>query len=75
MIKPNRRKKRSKLVAILIAPIVGIILVIGWGLYWIGDSRQQKTKKPQKTIDKTRAKQDEVELIMIPQQEEQILAN
>ena len=74
MIKPKRRKKRSKLVAILMAPIVVVVMIVGWGLYWIGDSRQQKTKKPQKPTIKTRAKQDEVELIMIPQQEEQVLA-
>jgi flagellar basal body-associated protein FliL len=75
MTKPTSRKKRNKLTTILIAPIIVIVFVVGWSLYWIGQSRHQNTKQPQKTANKTHAMQDEIELIMIPQQEEQPLTN
>ena len=75
MTKPTNRKKRNKLTVALLAPILAIVFIVGWSLYWIGQSGQPKAKLPQKPINKTPPKQDEVELIMIPQQEEQILAN
>jgi hypothetical protein len=75
MTKPTTRKKRSKLTVALLAPIFLIVFIAGWSLYWIGQSWQQNTKQPQKPINKTTPKQDNIELIMIPQQEEQILAN
>jgi Tfp pilus assembly protein PilO len=75
MTKPTTRKKRSKLTVALLAPILIIVFIVGWSLYWIGQSRQPNTKQPQKTINKTPAKQDNVKLIVIPQQEEQILAS
>ena len=75
MTKPTNRKKRSKLTVALLAPILIIVFIVGWSLYWIGQSRQPNTKQPQKTINKTPAKQDNVKLIVIPQQEEQILAS
>ena len=74
MAKSTSRKKRNKLTVALLAPILLIVFIVGWSLYWIGQSGQPKAKQPQKPINKTPAKQDEVELIMIPQ-EEQILAN
>jgi flagellar basal body-associated protein FliL len=72
MTKPTRRKKRSKLIAILLAPILSIIFIAGWSLYWIGQSRHQNEKQPQNPTPIT--KQDEFALIMIPQ-EEQMLTN
>jgi flagellar basal body-associated protein FliL len=74
MTKSTSRKKRNKLTVILLAPILAIVFIAGWSLYWIGQSWHQNTKQPQKPTYKTPTKQDEVELIMIPQ-EEQILAN
>jgi hypothetical protein len=73
MTKPTSRKKRNKLRAILLAPILSIIFLAGWSLYWIGQSRHQNTKQRQNPTHTT-TKQDEFELIMIPQ-EEQMLTN
>ena len=76
MAKSISRKKRNKLTVILLSPILIIVFIVGWSLYWIGQSGKPKTKQPQKPINKTLAEQSaEVELVMIPQQEEQILAN
>jgi flagellar basal body-associated protein FliL len=70
MTKSVNRKKRNKLTIILLAPILTIIFIVGWTLYWIGQKEQPKAKQPQKTITKTPPKQDEIELIMIPQEEQ-----
>jgi nitrogen fixation-related uncharacterized protein len=75
MTKPTTRKKRDKLTVALLAPILIIVFIVGWSLYWIGQSGQLKEKQPQKPIKKTPAKQDNIELIMIPPQEKEILAN
>jgi flagellar basal body-associated protein FliL len=75
MTKRASRKKRSKLMLILLAPILAIVFLVGWSFYWIGQSRQPKTKQPQKLINENPEKQDNIELIAIPKQEEQILAN
>ena len=75
MTKLTTRKKRSKLTVALLAPILIIVFIVGWSLYWIGQSRQLNEKQPQKSINKTPTKQGNIELIMIPPQEEQILAN
>jgi cytoskeletal protein RodZ len=74
MTKSTSRKKRNKLTVILLAPILALVFIAGWSLYWIGQSWHQNTKQPQKLTNNTQTKQDEIELIMIPQ-EEQILAN
>jgi hypothetical protein len=71
MAKLTSRKKHNKFTVALLAPIFIIVFIVGWSLNWIG---QPKAKQPQKPINKTPAKQNEVELIMIPE-EEQILAN
>jgi len=75
MTKSNTRKKRNKLTIALLAPISIIVFIVGWSLYWIGQSGQRNTKQPQKPIKKTPAEQDQVELIVIPLQEKEILAN
>ena len=72
---PTSRKKRSKLTVVLLAPILIIVFIVGWSLYCIEQPGQLNEKQPQKSINKTPAKQDNIELIMIPPQEEQILAN
>lgn len=73
MKKPTKTKKRNKLIVALLAPTFIIVLIIGWSLYWIGQSRS--AKQTQKPIKEMLAKQDEVELIVIPLEEKQILAN
>ena len=75
MTKSTRRKKRNKLAVILLAPILAVLFLVGWSLSWIGQAGETKAKQPQKPINKTPTKQDKVELIMIPQIEEEISAN
>jgi len=75
MTKPSTRKKRNKLTIALLAPICIIIFIAGWSLYWIGQPRRPNTKPQQKPIKKAPAEQDQIELIVIPQQEKEILAN
>ena len=75
MAKSIHRKKRSKLTVVLFAPILIIVFIIGWSFYWIGQSKRPNTKQSQKTVNKTPAKQDDVELIVIPPLEKEILAN
>jgi cytoskeletal protein RodZ len=73
MTKPTHRKKRNKLAVALSAPMLAVVLLVGWSLSWIGQSR---APQPQKPTTKTQATQDSIELIMIPTpEEEQILAN
>jgi len=75
MTKPTNRKNRSKLTMLIVAPILSLVFMAGWSLYCIGQSGHQNTKQLQKPISKSLSKQDEVELIVIPQQEEQIIAS
>jgi hypothetical protein len=67
-------KKRNILAMVLLAPIFPIIFIAGWSLYWIGQSWNQNIKQLQKPTNKTLSKQDEVEFIVIPN-EEQIITN
>ena len=67
MTKPVYRKKRNKTARILLAPIFAIFFLVGWSLVWIGDSGH---KKKQKQITKTPKKQDNLELIVIPEEEQ-----
>ena len=73
MIKPTIRKKRSKLKVALLSPIFIVVFIVGWSLYFIGQSGQPKSKQPQKPVIKKPAQPDEIELIVIPQEERQIL--
>ena len=75
MTKPTNRKNRHKLARLIAAPILSIVFMAGWSLYWIGQAGHQNIKQIQKPTSKPLAKQDEVELIVIPQQEEQIHAS
>jgi hypothetical protein len=68
MTKPANRKKRSKLTAAILAPILLIVFIVGWALFLTG-SRQPKVKQIQKPIKSTTASQDNVELIVIPIEE------
>jgi len=68
MTRPTHRKKRSKITIILLFPIMAIVFLFGWGLYWIG---QKETKHPKNPIIKTAPKQKvELELTVIPQEEQ-----
>ncbi len=67
---PVFEKKRSKLAIILLSPILIPLFLIGWALYQIEQSRLPKTKQPQKTINTTPAKKEEVEFYVIPREEQ-----
>lgn len=69
MTKTVSRKKRNKLTIILLAPILAPMFLFGWTLYHIGQTSQ---KQPQKPTNKIPAKQEEIELTMIPQEEQTI---
>jgi flagellar basal body-associated protein FliL len=74
MTKPTQRKKGDKLLVVLLAPIVAIVFIVGWSFYFIGQANHPKTRQPQKPINKTSTDQNEIELIVIPQQDK-IIAN
>jgi flagellar basal body-associated protein FliL len=69
--RPNT-KKRSKLKILLLAPIMALTFIVGWSLYWIGN---KKGKQPQSATPKIHVKQDPVQLMIIPTQEEQTITN
>jgi hypothetical protein len=69
--RPNR-KKRSKLTILLLAPVMALTFMVGWSLYWIGNT---KHKQPQVASPRIHAKQDTVQLMVIPRQEEQTITN
>jgi preprotein translocase subunit YajC len=71
MTKPTGRKKRSKLTAAILSPILLIVFIVGWMLFITGQ-RQPKVKQTQKSIKSTTAHQDNVELIVIPAEEIQL---
>jgi hypothetical protein len=48
--------------------------MVGWSLTYIGLSKQQKTYQPEKPTNKTPTKEEELELVFIPNHEEQILS-
>jgi hypothetical protein len=73
MIKTTIRKKRSKLKVALLSPIFITVFIVGWSLYFIGQSEQPKLKPQQKPVIKKPAQPNEIELIVIPQEERQIL--
>jgi hypothetical protein len=70
MVKITGRKKRSKLTAAILSPILLIVFIVGWVLFITGQSRPRKMKQTQKPIKSTPAPQDNVALIVIPAEEE-----
>jgi hypothetical protein len=72
MTKRPTRKKRSKLTILLLAPVMALTFIVGWSLYWIGNT---KHKQPQAPTPKKQTEQDPVQLSVIPRQEEQTITN
>jgi len=72
MTKPTARK-RSKVARILLSPIFAIFFLVGWSLYWIG---QKETRQPKKRTNKmtSKSKEDQLELILIPEEEQTLTA-
>ena len=70
MVKTTGRKKRSKVTVAILSPILLIVFILGWVFFITGQSRPQKVKQTQKQIKSTPAPQDNVELIVIPTEEE-----
>lgn len=74
MAKLIKRKKRNKFIVALMSPILAIVFIVGWSLYYIGRLRQPKVKQQQqKQNNKKPAHQNEIELIAIPNEEIQTL--
>ena len=72
MTKRQNRKKRSTLSVLLLAPVMALTFIVGWSLYWIGNT---KHKQPQAPTSKIHAEQNPVQLMVIPMQEEQTIIN
>ena len=72
MTKHPNRKKRSKLAILVLAPVMALTFIVGWSLYWIGNTKQ---KQPQAPTPKINSEQDQVQLMVIPMQEEQTITN
>lgn len=64
---PERNKKPRKLKTILLAPFLAIGFFIGWILYVVGDKQVTKQQKKSTPIN-----QDNIQLMMIPQEEQTI---
>ncbi|MGA2524008.1 MAG: hypothetical protein ABSF65_07650 [Candidatus Bathyarchaeia archaeon] len=74
MTKTNR-KKRSKLAIALLSPILVIVFAVGWIFYILGQrSEQSKTIDARKPVTKSPSKQNEIELMVIPPKEEEVIA-
>lgn len=71
MAKPVYRKKRSKATIILLAPILAFVFLVGWSLYCLELTGNKQKQEP---ITKTPAKPEEIELIMIPKEEQTLTA-
>jgi len=68
MIKGNR-KKHSRSARILLAPLLAIVFIVGWVFYFMG---QTSKKQPQKPIRKSLQTSENIELIMLPTEEQTI---
>ena len=69
--RPNRRK-RSKISILLLAPVMALTFIVGWSLYWIGNTKHKQHHAP---TPKIHIEQDPVQLMVIPVQEEQTITN
>jgi flagellar basal body-associated protein FliL len=72
MTKRHNRKKRSKLTILLLAPIMALTFIVGWSLYWIGNT---KHKQKHFTTQKIQTENDPIQLMVITEQEEQTITN
>jgi hypothetical protein len=72
MTKAPKKRKRSKLTILLLAPIMAFTFIIGWSLYWIGNT---KLKQKHSTDPKIRTDHDPIQLMVIPNQEEKAITN
>ena len=72
MTKTSTKKSRSKLTKILMAPALAIVFAVGWSLYYIGHSHNEKNQKP---TNITQPKHENVELMMIPTEEKIPITN
>lgn len=72
--KPLYRKKRGKFHVFLFAPILAIVFMVGWSFFWVGQASLPKMRQLRKPINKASTDQKEIELIVLPQ-EEQIFAS
>jgi|WetSurMetagenome_2_1015567.scaffolds.fasta_scaffold236769_3 hypothetical protein len=67
-------KKRNKLLVALMSPVFFVVFMVGWVFYFIGQSERPKARQPQQTISKVPPLKEGIELIVIPNEEEKIMA-
>ncbi len=72
MTKRPNGKKRNKLTILLLAPVMVVTFIVGWSLYWIGNTKQKQLQAP---TPKIQAEQDTVQLMVIQRKEEQTITN
>lgn len=59
-------RKRSRIVTILLLPIIVFVFVIGWAMYWIGKQRSDTDSGPQNKVKNVDAnEEDEVKIGVI----------
>jgi flagellar basal body-associated protein FliL len=59
-------RKRSRIITILLLPIIIFVFVIGWAMYRIGKQHSDTSNKPQNTAKDTDTnEEDEVEIGVI----------
>jgi hypothetical protein len=71
MKRQTPRKQHGKFIKILLAPILAAVFLVGWSLYYFGESRYQKK---QKLTSKMPQKQEEFTIGVIPKEELTITA-
>jgi hypothetical protein len=69
MANPTQRKKRSRLTRIILLPALVPIFVIGWSLYWIGQSKNNPKHPKHRPNNKTPKKQEEITIGVISKEE------
>jgi hypothetical protein len=64
--KTGNKQKHNKLKVALLSPMLIITFIIGWSLYWIGQTRHTQPQKRHNNHKKI----NEIELMVIPLQEQ-----
>jgi hypothetical protein len=69
MPKTINSKRPSKLTRILLAPFLAVIFLAGWTLTYIAEPKHKKQQKP---INKQPTKQETIEFMVIPEEEQTV---
>jgi flagellar basal body-associated protein FliL len=60
MRKAPKRRKRNRAIMVLLLPVMAILWLIGWGLYWVGSKKQ-----PAKPAKSNRQEDEDVTFTML----------